>query len=124
MAEGTHLLLEKRYVWDDVLLPWYPLCNVYNTLIIVPFIHVHRCLSAKLVIQYASVIYGVMLMCLLINGRHCLMAFGKLQTLTFRMPTYVDVCRYQKSNDVIQEKEVSPAGGTVDSTMSKLALFQ
>ena len=50
--------------------------------------------------------------------------FGKLQTLTFRMPTYVDVCRYQKSNNIIQEKEVSPAGFTVDSTTSKLALFQ
>ena len=50
---------------------------------------------------------------------------GFWKTLNFDVQNaYVDVCRYQKSHDVIREKEASPAGGTVDSTTSKLALFQ
>ena len=99
-------------------------CDVCNIVIIVVFIHVHRSLSAKLVIQYASVIYGATLVCLRINKRRYLMAFGKLQTSTFRMPICVDVCRYRKSNDIIRKVEVTPVGGKVDSTTSKLALFQ
>ena len=73
------------------------------------------------VIQYASVVYVATLMYLLINGKYCLMDYGKLRTLTFRIPTSVDVCRYQKA---MREMVARPVGSLVDSSMSKLALFQ
>ena len=75
----------------------------------------------RVMFQYASVIYGATLMYLLINRKYCLIGSGKLQTSMFRIPTSVDVCRYQKFNGVMVARLT---GSIVDSSMSKLALFK
>ena len=98
-----------------------PLVYVCNTVIIVVFIHVRRSLSTKLVIQYASVIYSATLSVSADQQKALFDGFWKTSNFNVQNAC-VNVCRYRKSNDIIRKVEVSPAGGTVDNTMSKLAV--